>query len=158
MEQHPQAARSLAAQIEAAAIKISDKLSEKTLNSKKTGVTSDDISSAMVPFLREVNDVRKLPNSAEIAFDLVMTLARYSYGELDGHGSGYGDRPSDAIVDDLLSDLAPERRDVDPSWDFVTVLDKLRKQADVLNQSGNEGFCTGSIALLSKWKDSLPSS
>lgn len=157
MDHQPDAARILAAQIKSEASKVSHKLSDKVLRSRKTGVTSDDISAAMVPFLNEVDGVRRLPNGVRVAFDLVMALAANSYGELDSGGSGYGERPSDEIVDELLSELAPERRAIDPSWDFVEVLEDLKQHAELLGDYGIEDFCSSTIKLLSEWKDSLPS-
>ena len=152
----PGAAKLLAGQIKAAASKISDKLCSKTYNAKKTGVTSDDMSQAMMPFLDEIEELRKLPHSTAIAFDLVMTLGEYSYGELSGHGCGFGERPSDQVVDDLLVELATERKKIEPSWNFLKELDTLQEQAKELSAFGIEGFCAETIDLLSAWKRDLP--
>ena len=94
MNQHPNAASILAAQIRSAAAEVSDELSDQALNARKTGITSDDMSSAMLKYLSEVEGVKRLPGGIPIAFDLVMDLARYSYGSLDdgdGKASGYGE-------------------------------------------------------------------
>ena len=152
----PGAAKLLADQIEAAASKVSDKLCTKTYNAKKTGVTSDDMSKAMMPFLDEVEELRTLPNSTAIAFDLVMTLGEYSYGELGCGGSGYDERPSDIEIDELLVELATERKKIEPFWDFSTELDTLRERAKELDDFGIEGFCAETIDLLSAWKRDLP--
>lgn len=152
----PGAAKLLAGQIKAAASRISDKLCTKTYNAKKTGVTSDDMSKAMMPFLDEIEDLRKLPNSTAIAFDLVMTLGEYSYGELGCGGSGYDERPSDIEVDELLVELATERKKIESFWNFPRVLDTLQEQAKELDGFGIEGFCAETIGLLSAWKRDLP--
>ncbi len=152
----PGAAKLLADQIEAAAGRVSEKLCNKTYNARKTGVTSDDVSQAMMPFLEEVEELRELPESTAIAFDLVMTLGEYSYGELGGGASGYGERPSDVEVDDLLVDLATERKQIDPSWNFVHVLETLRERAEDLSGFGIEDFCTQTIELLSAWQRGVP--
>lgn len=107
----------------------------------------------MLPFLGEVEDLRKLPESTAIAFDLVMTLGAYSYGDLDSDGGGYGERPSDEEVDDLLLELAPERRRIEPLWNFAEVLETLRKRAKHLGDYGIENFCSRTIELLSTWKN-----
>lgn len=152
----PGAAKLFAGQIKSAACKISDQLHTKTYNARKTGVTSDDMSQAMMPFLHEIEELRKLPGSTAIAFDLVMTLGAYSYGELDGGASGYDERPSDPEVDELLVDLALERKKIEPSWDTSRVLDTLQKQDKELDDFGIEGFCADTIELLSAWKEFLP--
>ena len=110
----------------------------------------------MMPFLDEIEELRKLPGSTAIAFDLVMTLGEYSYGELWGSASGYDERPSDLEVDELLVELAAERKKIDPSWDSSHVLDTLQEQAKELHDCGIEGFCAKTIELLSAWKRDLP--
>ena len=149
------AAKALADQIKAAASKVSDKLCTKTYNARKTGVTSDDMSEAMMPFLDEVKELRKLPDSTAIAFDLVMILGEYSYGDMDSGGCGYGDRPSDHDVDELLVELATERKKIEPLWNFPHVLDKLRKQSKDLGDYGIKDFCAQTIDLLAAWQRDL---
>lgn len=154
----PGAAKALAKQIRIAAGEVSNKLEAKTSNARKTGVTSDDMSKAMMPFLDEIQGLRELPESTVVAFDLVMILGGYSYGDLDGDGGGYGDRPSDLEVDDLLVELAEERIKIEPFWNFSQVLDKLQGQAKHLSGYGGEGFCAQAIDLLSAWQKELPTS
>ena len=107
LNRQPDAAKVLATQIGKAAAKVSGKLEEKTRNARKTGVTSDDMNKAIMPFPDEVEELIRLPNSTEVAFDLVLDLAGYSYGEMDCKGYGYSERPSDIEIDDLLVELAP---------------------------------------------------
>lgn len=160
MNQQSNAAKILANQIEDAAGEVSEQLSSEAMNSRKTGVTCDDISAAMMEYLGEVEGVRKLPGGAPIAFDLVMRLGRYSYGELgdgDFGGSGYGNRPSDPVMDKLLSKLARERRREEPSWDYEKAL-KIMKERDAwLRQFGIYNFCSKSIKLLPGWGTSAAS-
>lgn len=111
----------------------------------------------MLKYLSEVEGVKRLPGGIPIAFDLAMDLARYSYGSLDdgdNHASGYGDRPSDAIVEGLIADLAVERRRVEPGWDFGKALTSLREQSEHVAEYGIEGFCVESIGLLAGWEKS----
>ena len=124
--------------------------------SRKTGLTSDDMSEAMVDFIGQVEGVRRLPDSTAIAFDLVMALSEYSYGDLDCDGGGYGERPSDEMVDDLLGELATERRKLEPQWDHRGVLQTLKAQAKHFSDYGIEDFCAGTIKLLSGWQNSSP--
>ena len=114
------------------------------------------MSSAMLPFLAEVDELRRLPGGAAVAFDLVVTLGMYSYGDMDGGGIGCGDRPSDLEVDFLPVELAAERRGIEPSWDFRKVRHVLTERAKYLAECGIDGFCAQSIDLLSGWeKDRL---
>lgn len=152
----PGAAKALAYQIQHAASKVSDRLCTKMSNARKTGVSSDDMSEAMVPFLNEIEELRELPDSTVIAFDLVMILGGYSYSGLDCGGSGYGERPSDPDVDDLLVELATERRNIEPAWNFLRVLETLKERASELYDYGIENFCVQTINLLSAWERDLP--
>ncbi|KAL8649530.1 MAG: hypothetical protein Q9226_005540 [Calogaya cf. arnoldii] len=155
MNQQPNAAEILATQIREAAAEVSESLSDKAMNARKTGVTCDDISAAIWDFLDEVEGVRQLPGGIPIAFDLVMDLGRYSYGcvgDGDSHSSGYGDRLSDSEVDRLISELALERRKVEPSWNHEKALQSLKEQNKKLKEYGIDGFCEGSIKLMDGWE------
>lgn len=158
MNTQPGAATVLTKQIRSAARQISSSLSDKALNYRRTGITSDHISQAMMPFLSEVKDLRELPDSTAMAFDLVMDLAGYSYGHLDSAGSGEGDeeaRPSDEVVDELLCELAAERRRDDSSWDFEEPLRLIRKRNHDLSPFGINNLCAGTEELLSGWQDGI---
>lgn len=143
MNRQSGAAKTLADQIGDAAAEVNEELSDQAMRARKTGVTSDDISSAMMEFLAEVKGVWKLPGGIPIAFDLVMDLARYSYGWLgdsDSGSEGYGNRPSDRVIDRLISQLAVERRRVEPSWNHVKAHESLSKQNKHLAEYGIDGF------------------
>ena len=152
----PDAASTLAEQIRDAACEIGDGLRTQTESPRRTRVNSDDMSKAMMPFLDEVRDLRELPESTAIAFDLVMTLARCSYGTMDYGGCGDGDRPSDPEIDDLLVELATERKKIEPLWNFSWVLRELRERAQYLAEYYIEDFCVQTIELLSAWEEDLP--
>ena len=145
------AAKALADQIRIAAYDVSGRLRSQTCNARKTEVSSDDMSEAMMPFLKEVGELREFPDSTAVAFDLVMRLGRCSYGEIDCDGCGCGDRPSDQDVDDLLVEFATERRKIEPSWEFFQVLGALQRQAKYLSDYGIKGLCAQTIMLLSAW-------
>ena len=152
MLDYPGAAKALADQIMTAASEAIDELETDTL----TAITSDDMSKAIMPFLDEVEGLRELPESTAVAFDLVMTLAGYSYGDLESDKGGYGNRPSDLEIDDLLVELAEERIKIEPSWEFSKVLDDLQEQAKHLSGYGIEDFCSDTIDLLSAWQKNSP--
>ncbi|KAL8693006.1 MAG: hypothetical protein Q9224_003840, partial [Gallowayella concinna] len=145
----------LATQIRTAAEEVSESLSNRAMDSRRTGVTYDDISSAMMEYLREVEDVWQLPGGVPLAFDLVMDLARYSHdglGDGDSRSCGFGDRPSDPEVDSLLSALAKIRKEEEPSWNYMEVVESLKMQKKHLAAFGINGFCSNSIVLLSGWE------
>ena len=148
MLDYPGAAKALADQIMTAASEAIDELETDIC----IGITSDDMSKAVMPFLDEVEGLRKLPESTAVAFDLVMTLAGFSYGDLESNERGYGHRPSDPEVDDLLVELAEERIKIEPLWDFHKVLDDLQEQATHLSFYGIEDFCSQTTDLLSAWQ------
>ncbi|KAL8847574.1 MAG: hypothetical protein Q9221_007394 [Calogaya cf. arnoldii] len=155
MNQQSDAAKILAKQIREAAAEVSERLSDKAMDARKTGVTCDDISAAMWDFLDEVEGVRQLTGGIPIAFDLVMDLGRYSYGCLgdgDSHSSDFGDRPSDSEVDRLIRELAPERRKMEPSWNHEKALESLKEQNKKLKEYGIDGFCENSIKLMYGWE------
>ena len=125
------------------------------MNASKTGVTCDDISSAMVRFLAEAERLSELPGGIPFAFNLVMDLARFSHGcmgEGDLDSSGYGERPSDEEIDRLIIDLATRRRQMEPSWNHFKALKQLRNQSRKVADYGVDGFCAKSIELLSGWE------
>ncbi|KAL8641178.1 MAG: hypothetical protein Q9226_008666 [Calogaya cf. arnoldii] len=152
MNQQSDAAKILAKQIEEAAAEVSEELEDQALNARKTGVTSDDMSAAMSRFLTEVESVGQLPDGIPIAFDLAMRLGSYSYGGLEDGGCGNGSRPSDPILDKLLSELALQRREVEPTWNYAKALESLRKQNKKLEEYGIDGFCENSIKLMDGWE------
>lgn len=72
---------------------------------------SDDISAAMVPFIGEIAGLAKVdhPKAVERAYGLLNRLRTLSHGDMEDHGSGYGDRPSDKPADELLARLVGAR-------------------------------------------------
>lgn len=104
----------------------------------------------MVPFLKRVKQLRQLSGSTALAFDLVVTLGEYSWSSEAGCGEEADERPSDEMVDDLLVQLAPERRRIEPDWNFRDVLASLSGQAKNMAGFGISGYCRDSIETLKK--------
>ena len=100
-------------------------------------------------FPHQVKDLRNLPNSTGVAFDLA--LGDYSHGDVNSDWGGYGERPSDELVDGLLGELALERREVEPVWDCASVLKTLKGTAKHLGMHDVEAFCAATIWLLDGW-------
>ncbi|KAB5533574.1 hypothetical protein GE09DRAFT_1227581 [Coniochaeta sp. 2T2.1] len=107
------------------------KLYERTWNARKPGVSSDDLSQAMVPFVKEIEDL------SETVGANAWELADSSYGGLDG-GAGYGDRPSDKPADDLLADIIDERIEAGEKWDWEKDLKELVEEEEYLREYGIE--------------------
>ena len=134
-----------------------EEIADQTINAKKTGVTSDDVSEAMMPFFDDIERVRSFPNREGPAFELLMDLASSSYGELDMKGCGYGERPSDCEVDQCLVEVAKERRARELEWHFEPSLDYLKEMADLLGQYGIEDFCLKPLRFFRAGGRKLPS-
>ena len=64
---------------------------------------------------------------------------------------GYGERPSDELVDGLLGELVLERREVESAWDYASVLKTLKEPAEHVGMYGFEGICGAAIGLLDEW-------
>ncbi len=124
-----------------------------TIDADDTMITSDDLSIAMMPFFSKIDRLRAIPRSTTLAYNLARTLANNSYGELEGAGAGGGRRPSDMDVDDLLKELAIQRREENPDWNFVRDLDELEQEARHLANYGIDDFWVDSIYLLRAWRD-----
>lgn len=124
------------------------------MSHRRTGITADDMSQAMVPFLGEIKNPRKLLGSIAMAFDFVVISSKKSWASDPG---GFEDeRPSDEVVDKLFVELAPERRKIERQWDLWDVLESLRKRAQNMAVYGVYKYCCKPIELLSTWKWSLP--
>lgn len=157
LEARPGAAKIMASQIRAAIHRTHSKLENRMGGPNPNRITSDDISEAMMPFLADIERLRDLPGSTVLAFDLTIELGEHSYADLGSmNAAGYSERPSDEEVDDLLLQLAPERRDLEPEWNFPKVLKTLKRDAENLSKYSIENYCTGTIELLEEWKAGLP--
>lgn len=138
----------LAGQVRAAIQASYDELIDQTYNSRKTGVTSDDLSKAMMPYFEDIERVWALPGGLSYAFDLVLKLGECSFGDLDSDGGGYGDRPSDEDADDLLYKMIQERRRIDSEYNPLETLQELKDTAKSLSDYGVETYFPRSIDLL----------
>lgn len=156
MDARENAAKTLATQISNRMSDAQGELYGDTCNARKTGVTSDDLSQAMMPFFSDIERLRDIPGSTTLAYGLAKEMANNSYGELDGGGCGNGDRPSDLEVDDLLGELAIARRREDTDWNFLNDLEQLEEDAKHLQDYGIEDFCSQTIELMSAWRDEKP--
>ena len=72
------AAKTLANQISRTMSKAYGSLHDETRDATKTGTTSNDLSQAMMPFLSDIERLRKLAESTVLAYDLVKELGNYS--------------------------------------------------------------------------------
>lgn len=108
-------------------------LSEKMWDWEATGVTSDDLSQAMLSFLPEVENLAQLPGPDSLlnAYQVAQELKNFSYaylGELR-HASGYGSRVSDEAVDLLLAKLIRKRMAARHIWHWQIDLEEFDFEA-----------------------------
>ncbi|KAF2193399.1 hypothetical protein K469DRAFT_745028 [Zopfia rhizophila CBS 207.26] len=100
------------------------KLENAIPNSRKTGITSDDLCSALAPFLDEINKIRKMngEDNLKFAYELVLELADHSTYEWE---TGYGFRPTDAPADELRERIAVSRRKRGEEWNYMEELREM---------------------------------
>lgn len=117
-----------------------DRLRDLTWNAKKTGVTSDDLSQAMEPFIREIHDLAMLDSGKALwlGYYLMNTLRAYSYAEMGLHASGYGERPSDEPADEITSRIVLDRVKVGETWDSARDLKYIKAEAKTMGDHGVE--------------------
>ncbi|CAJ2512625.1 Uu.00g007440.m01.CDS01 [Anthostomella pinea] len=152
LEGSPNGASKLAEAIKRA---ISDVYSplEEDFDDPYSGVTNDDISSAMVPFIADIDKLSYLTDtkSTDLAIDCMLFLGKHSFGQLEKE-DGNGSRKSDVPADELMYRLVRARREAEPDWDFSAVLSELKKTNELLDQCvGIEGYFVRSIAKMEKW-------
>jgi hypothetical protein len=131
---------------------ISSRMGEETDDFRKTGVTSDNISQEVVPFLKDAKTilgVKSQPRRLQVAYDTVLALQDMSHGELE---ASYGDRPSDLLADMLLVHIAMERRANGEVWDYVQTLEYVKRTSDAFQEYGLKTFFPKAIKLFEEWQ------
>ena len=130
-----------------------EEIEPETFNAKKSGVTSDDVSQAMVPFLEDIERLRDLPDpeALRLAYDCIIDLGDHSYAELDMGGCGYGDRDSDEPADELLVSILMQAKTKGDMLDFGKELRRLERTSKNLEEYGIDTWFVESIELLRKW-------
>ena len=89
LDNREDAAEKLAKRIQACIARPWEGVEDKTYEPRRTGITSNDLSQAVMLYLA-VNRLRNLPGGLALAFELVLYLCKCSYGGLDEKCSGYG--------------------------------------------------------------------
>lgn len=128
MNFRPSGAKALASSIRAQMHDAHAPLEELTWDHRKTGVTGDDLSKAMLPFISSIRELAQFDDedSLEEAYELVFTLKSLS---IDEEVSSDGMRPSDAPADDLLSDMIARRLSAGHVWKWTEDLEDLEREA-----------------------------
>ncbi|KAF1931431.1 uncharacterized protein M421DRAFT_418066 [Didymella exigua CBS 183.55] len=119
-------------------------LAEATEDSRRPSTTSDDISNRVTLLLDEVRTTILTfteNGRVEIACNLVIRLQQLSYGERD----------SDPVADDLLIELANERKAASEEWDLVSELRDLEERHDYLKGYGIETYSPKLISMCKMW-------
>ena len=130
------------------------KIEPETLD-KHSGVDSDDMSEAMVPFVNDIKRLQELshPKALQLAYNCVLYLGRHSYADLEMCGTaGSGHRPSDEPADELLVSIIRKRREHAEAWDWGQDLAELEDRFEELYEYGVETWFPKSIELLQRWK------
>ncbi|KAK3690387.1 hypothetical protein B0T22DRAFT_463500 [Podospora appendiculata] len=122
---------------------ISKKMSEayepiydQTFDSRRTGVTSDDLSRAMARFIPQIEELARLDDddALGLAYHLVFQVKNNSYG--DTPGDGECDRPSDKPADALLAHVIRQRVEAGQVWNWAKDLGDLSSEAKSLEEYG----------------------
>jgi hypothetical protein len=86
-----------------------EKMEPSICRAKRTGVTSDNLSEAAVPLVAEIKALSQMPDdeALQLAWDVSLDVIHYTMRSIDVgiHAEGYGDRPSDDLLDDLLCEF-----------------------------------------------------
>jgi hypothetical protein len=146
-------AKSLYGSIKASINKACTRFFDSHTYRTRKGVTGDDYSAAVEPFIDDIDKLSELPGGLELAFDLVLYLGTKSQGELvDGCcGCGNGDRPSDEPADELLCLLAKRMKANVEGWNPVKELERLRQQSKSLEEYGIDTYFPRSMIRLAKY-------
>ncbi|KAI1074300.1 hypothetical protein F5B20DRAFT_564054 [Whalleya microplaca] len=152
LDARPKNVKAIAETISSRIAKAHRRLAEKVCNAERSGVTSDDISGAMVPLIHEIDQLANMgqPDSLKLAYELIIKLTESSYAGLgdDSHSCGFGDRPSDKPADELLMSLIERRLNSGHSWDIAEDLKNLDEDAEYLEDYGIRPWCPKSRSLL----------
>ena len=153
LEKREGGSRSLALSIHQATNDAYEDIEPQTWNARKTGVTLEDVSQAMVPFLANIKRLRSMPDAdaLRLAYGCVRDLDNHSYVDLDPGGSGYGDRYSDEPADEMLVSILKERKKKNDVWDRAKDLADLERRSKYLNDYGIETWFPKSIKFLQTW-------
>jgi hypothetical protein len=156
LEAHDGAAQKLRDSIRRRIDEVYELLWEDSCNGRKTGISSVDVTDAMVDFVLEIRRLANINGNLNLAFDLMMHLASHYYGKLDGGGDG-GDQLCDGPADDLLVQIL-QRMEEDvfcfkPEKELAT----LKAHAKELDEYGFESLFAKSIHDMSTWLEALGS-
>lgn len=129
MNSRPGGVKALAKAIRAEMSSVHDPLEEEACDYRKTGVTSDDMSNAMVPFISDIRELAEVDDeeSLDEAYELMFCLKSLSY---DSEGSGYGVRRSDEPADQFLAELIAKRVAAGHVWKWTEDLEDLVHEAE----------------------------
>jgi hypothetical protein len=153
IEAKSEAAKALYHSIKASICEACDEFFDSDTYQTRKGVSSDDYSEAVAPFIDDIDKLSDMPGGLELAFDLVLYLGTKSQGELlDGCCEcGSGDRPSDEPADELLCLLAKRMKANIDGWNPVKELEMLQEQAKSLEVFGIDTYFPRSIIRFSKY-------
>jgi hypothetical protein len=133
---------------------IWDRMEPSICNAKYTGVTSDDLSKAAVPLIAEIRKLSQMPDAEalQLAWDVALDVIQYTMRSVheSPHAEGFGDRPSDDLLDGLLCDFM-EKFDKRGGLDKEVLreaIQRLEEQANTVGKYGIEPWFPKSLVKL----------
>lgn len=154
MNQRAGAAAKLAESIRANMDLVHERMENDLLDYRHSGVTADDVSKAMVPYIDQIAKLSRLqdPGALRLAQEVLLELASNTTPVEDA--SGYGERPSDAKCDDLLYSILERRADaIDMEHDVVKkTKEEIEDTAKSLAGYGIEPWFPKSLELLKEFE------
>jgi hypothetical protein len=140
---------------------IWERMEPSICDAKHTGVTSDDLSEAAAPLIAEIRKLSQMPDTEalELAWDVALDVAQYTMRSVGAgpQAEGFGDRPSDDLLDGLLCDFM-EKRDERGGLDREVLretIQKLEEQAKEVGDYGIEPWFPKSLVKLKELKSQL---
>jgi hypothetical protein len=137
---------------------IWERMEPSICDAKHTGVTSDDLSEAAVPLIAEIRKLSQMPDAEalELAWDVALDVVQYTMRSVheSPHAEGFGDRPSDDLLDGLLCEFMEkfnERSGLDREV-LGKAIQKLEEQAKKVGKYGIEPWFPKSLAKLKELK------
>lgn len=147
MNSRPVGAKALAKTIRTKMNDVHGPLQEQAWEHRRTGITGDEMSQAMVPFISSIQKLAQIDDqeALEEAYELMFHLKQLSYDE---EGSGEGERDSDEPADELLAELIAKRVAAGHVWKWTEDLEDLEHEAE-------ERACYGVEPWFPKTKEAL---
>lgn len=105
----------------------------------------------MVQFIPKIKRLARWKGGLPLTFETVLYLGGHSYGHLGNADNDGDDRPSDALADKMLAEVAKKMEENVIDFRPVEELADLKAQAENLAAFGIKTLFPTSIKQMSKW-------